>query len=143
MNPNEIESSYYTRWKNFEVMYHVASLLTSEQQRRLIGNDKVIIYFQEEPFPARFRGQVNSLGITVQPHSTPGKYVLGGFMINSLRLNGCYLTNQPVPASHLKDILLATAINGIQSCINSPPLLSFVLQVRERHLVEMIDFYLN
>eukprot|EP00697_Spironema_sp_BW2_P009112 gnl/Spiro4/23896_TR11829_c0_g3_i1.p1 gnl/Spiro4/23896_TR11829_c0_g3~~gnl/Spiro4/23896_TR11829_c0_g3_i1.p1 ORF type:complete len:222 (-),score=33.19 gnl/Spiro4/23896_TR11829_c0_g3_i1:178-798(-) len=143
MNSEEVDNAYYTKWRNFEIMFHVATFLTTEQQRRLVGNDKVLIYFQEEPFPAKFRGQVNSLGLTVQPHTTPGYFMLGGYMINSLNLVGSNIPNVPVSSAHLKDILLSTAINGITSCINSPPLSSFVLQVRERHLQETVDYYLN
>ena len=43
-------------------MFHVAPMLNKEQQRRLIGNDKAIIYFQEKtPFCPQFRGNVNCI----------------------------------------------------------------------------------
>lgn len=41
-------------------MFHVVPFLSEDQTRRLVGNDKVIIYFQEEtPFIPSFRGDVN------------------------------------------------------------------------------------
>lgn len=44
-----------------KIMFHVAPNLTPEDQRRHIGNDKVIIYFQEKTkfVPSSFRGNVN------------------------------------------------------------------------------------
>ena len=134
------QSTYFTKWRDFEVIFHICPFLTPEQQRRLVGNDKVLIYFQQTPFPARFRGSVNSLAITVQP--TPrGTYNLGGFMVNSINMQGCYIPKEEVPRKLLKDILLFTCINGITACINSPPLSTFATQVRERHLAEVVDFY--
>lgn len=49
-------------------MFHVATLLNAEQQRRLIGNDIAVIYFQEETsFQPKFLGNVNCIGVVVQP----------------------------------------------------------------------------
>lgn len=60
--------SFYTSWRGFEIMFHVASLMTQEEQRRLIGNDIAVVYFQEETsFQPNFLGNVNSVGIVVQP----------------------------------------------------------------------------
>lgn len=56
-------------------------------------------------------------------------YSLGGFMINSLKFEGSYIPKVEVPRNRLKDVLLGTCINGVTSCVNSPPMSSFANQV--------------
>jgi len=41
------QDSYYTVWKGIEMMFHIAPLMTSEQHRRMIGNDICFILFNE------------------------------------------------------------------------------------------------
>ena len=46
-----------------EIVFHVAPLLTPDEKRQFLGNDKFVIYVLEEgekPFVPRFRGDVNS-----------------------------------------------------------------------------------
>ena len=41
------KKSYYVKWREWEIMYHLAPFLNSEEQRRLIGNDTAVIYFHD------------------------------------------------------------------------------------------------
>jgi hypothetical protein len=62
--------AYYTSFRGFEVLFHIAPLLTEDERRQHIGNDKVLIYCLEEgatPLVPGFRGDVNSVGIVCQP----------------------------------------------------------------------------
>jgi hypothetical protein len=54
-----------------QVIYHVAVLMDSEQQRRLIGNDITYLFFHDsqEPFPTSLVngfGQVPQMFLVVQ-----------------------------------------------------------------------------
>jgi hypothetical protein len=53
-------------------VFHVAPLMSEAQRRQFIGNDKVLIYFLDGWRPGaqldpKFRGQVNSTAICVNP----------------------------------------------------------------------------
>lgn len=51
----------------------MAPLLNAEEQRRLLGNDLVLIYFHDSLkssfTPYEFRGNVNSVALVVRPVS--------------------------------------------------------------------------
>jgi hypothetical protein len=60
--------SLYTRFENYEIMFHVSTMLEhsleNEQQvgiKRYVGNDIVVIMFKEgtEPIVPTFRSQYN------------------------------------------------------------------------------------
>lgn len=60
--------SYYTVWKGLEIILHVSTLMSAEQQRRLIGNDIGLIFYQDEAeFRVNMRGNVNSVALVVSP----------------------------------------------------------------------------
>lgn len=68
--------SLYTQFKEFEIMYHVATRMNPEQQRRLIGNDIAIILFVEEgqfdPRGLSSFGSVSQVFACVQPKTEAG-----------------------------------------------------------------------
>jgi len=139
------KDTYYAHWKHYQFCFHVCTMLTSEEQRKHVGNDKVLIYFHEEPFEPRFRGKVNSVAITVQPLN-PGnnhtKYKLGGFQRGSLRWIP-QLPEDPVNLDQFKEILFPNIINCEWSVMNSPPRDKMTKKVREGKLQSLIDFYID
>eukprot|EP01124_Arcella_intermedia_P012966 TRINITY_DN19378_c0_g1_i3.p1 TRINITY_DN19378_c0_g1~~TRINITY_DN19378_c0_g1_i3.p1 ORF type:complete len:477 (+),score=91.12 TRINITY_DN19378_c0_g1_i3:175-1431(+) len=48
MRNHEDKETYFTQWKEKDIIFHVAPMLNSEAIRRLIGNDIVIIVFTED-----------------------------------------------------------------------------------------------
>eukprot|EP01124_Arcella_intermedia_P013786 TRINITY_DN20177_c0_g1_i1.p1 TRINITY_DN20177_c0_g1~~TRINITY_DN20177_c0_g1_i1.p1 ORF type:complete len:868 (+),score=172.66 TRINITY_DN20177_c0_g1_i1:113-2716(+) len=73
MRPGENSSTtpYYRKWRDIEIIYHVAPLLNSEGHRRLIGNDISIIFFIDEgpfdPFEVGLLGTVPQVFAVVRP----------------------------------------------------------------------------
>lgn len=63
---------YYSSWRGLEVVFHCAPLLTDEQRRQFIGNDKVLLHVLED-WPSqqlvvpKFRGNVNTVSIVARP----------------------------------------------------------------------------
>jgi len=39
--------TYYRKWNEFDIIFHVSTLMDEEQHRRLIGNDVATIFFKE------------------------------------------------------------------------------------------------
>jgi len=122
---SDIGFSYYTSWKGFEIMFHAVPFLNDEQRRRLVGNDKAIIYFQEETmFVPNFRGDVNTVGIVVQPNYSTSQtaYRVGCFSRSNVRnfspLIPSGLISNP---RKLKNLILTIALNGIDATNKSPP----------------------
>jgi hypothetical protein len=70
-------NSYYTNFKGYEIMFHVAPMLPyfpqdtqQVERKRHIGNDIVVIIFSETPkpfSPLNFRSQFNHVFIVVSP----------------------------------------------------------------------------
>jgi hypothetical protein len=59
---------YYTSWRGFEIVFHVAADMSAEEQRQYVGNDKCIIILAEgaDAPVAHFRGNVNSVAIVLR-----------------------------------------------------------------------------
>ena len=64
-------TSVYVKWKEIEIMYHVCPYMNAEQQRRLVGNDTILIYYhesQDKPFNASApRSSMTQIFAVVQP----------------------------------------------------------------------------
>jgi hypothetical protein len=124
------KQSYYVSWLNLEIMYHVAPLLNPEEQRRLLGNDLVLIYFHESdhPFDAyEFRGHVTSIAIVVKPLPND-KYVVGCFARRRVKEFGPSVGVE-VAASDLKNYLLTKAVNAIVAAQKSPPFAQMIAKL--------------
>ncbi len=69
--------SYYTTWQGLEIMFHVSTMMSAEQQRRLIGNDIGMIFFQpsDAEFRVAMRGNVMDLAVAVVIGGAFGKIV--------------------------------------------------------------------
>lgn len=134
-------TSYYVSWLNLEIMYHVAPLMTADEQRRLIGNDLVIIYWteQDEPFkPLEFRGSVNSIGIVVKPVSD-NEYRVGCFARRQVRDFGPSITGANVPSSELRNFVLTKAINGVVAAQKSPPFAKMIASLYSADIEKILE----
>ena len=65
---------YYASHKSIEIVFHACPLLSQEQRRQFIGNDKVLIYFLDAWRPGsllepKFRGNVNTVCVTARLES--------------------------------------------------------------------------
>jgi hypothetical protein len=85
---------YTTFWGGWEIVFHVAPLMSADERRQYIGNDKVVLYCTEEgekPFVPRFRGEVNSVGIVCQHRALGWKLAM--FQKNRVQVGeGCLLS---------------------------------------------------
>jgi len=99
-------------------------MLSEDQRRRLVANDKALIYFQEKtPFICSFRGNVNSIGIVARPYTigTITHYRFGCMVRNRVKFEPV-IPNEPIgDRKIIKDIIITTAINGIEATDKAPP----------------------
>jgi hypothetical protein len=84
------QNSFYTVWEGIEIMLHIAPWMSSEQHRRLIGNDICFIIFYEDnnlssfdPIVMDSLGTVPQVFTVIQPYK--GRYRLGFFNRTNLR----------------------------------------------------------
>lgn len=68
VSATQAQEIYYTSWRGFEVVFHVAHELGGEARRQHLGNDKCLIHYCEAgggPVRPEFRGHVNSVALVV------------------------------------------------------------------------------
>ena len=97
----------YTKWQNYEIMFHVATLLPFKpgdpqqlEKKRQIGNDLVIVVFQQsaEPFDmASIASHQNHVVVFVQPLGEGG---VEGWKVSMVYKNGVppFTPELPSPA---------------------------------------------
>jgi len=116
--------TYYTQWKNIEIIYHVAPMLGAEEHRRLIGNDVAVIFFHEEgEFDASHLdklGTVPQIFIVVSP--AKDNYRIASFSNGNIKQYG-----PPIPVGALnpeetKELVLTKLYNGLMMTTYCPPL---------------------
>ena len=107
-------------------MFHISTMTSPEQQRRLIGNDIGLIYWQEKTaFIPNFRGNVNSVAMVIKPMKSAQDlvYKVGCFRRSSISsFQPPIPENQTFTKSNCKDFILTKMINGILAAHKSPPL---------------------
>jgi len=131
--------SVYRRWKGFEIMFHVSTLLLyspgQEQQlhrKRRIGNDIGVIIFQEgEAYTPPIRSQFLSAYTVVSPYK--GKeieletyYRVEVTAQEAVPPYGPDIQSPGIfPKNHdFRDLLLTKVVNGNLSSLNHPALSS-------------------
>jgi hypothetical protein len=120
----------------------VAPLLSPEEQRRLVGNDLVLIYFQEgdELFdPYEFRGNVNSIGIVVK-QLQPELYTVGCFARKKVKEFGPK-GGVEIAAENLRNFLLTKAVNGILAAQKSPPFAQMISKLYTADIEKILEKY--
>eukprot|EP01125_Pyxidicula_operculata_P001024 TRINITY_DN108_c8_g2_i1.p1 TRINITY_DN108_c8_g2~~TRINITY_DN108_c8_g2_i1.p1 ORF type:complete len:1167 (+),score=338.57 TRINITY_DN108_c8_g2_i1:63-3563(+) len=123
----EIEQdSYYTKWGEIEVMFHICLWFTPEQHRRLIGNDIVFVIFHDstvpfDPAPLDALGTVPQVFGVVQKHED--NYRMAFFTRPNIKP-----FTPTVPANHafakdsIRDFLFEKAYNGYCQALSCPPM---------------------
>jgi len=119
--------SYQTEWKNTTIVWHVASEMSDEAHRRLIGNSPVILFFMESTqssFPMEHistLGYVHQFYCIVQLHS-PGKYRLGFFRRRTLdQFDPLIPANYLFDPISMRDFLLFKIFNAYMTLQVCPP----------------------
>eukprot|EP01114_Cavostelium_apophysatum_P015326 TRINITY_DN4148_c0_g1_i1.p1 TRINITY_DN4148_c0_g1~~TRINITY_DN4148_c0_g1_i1.p1 ORF type:complete len:548 (+),score=139.82 TRINITY_DN4148_c0_g1_i1:161-1804(+) len=152
LNTGQEAETIYTKWKGFEVMYHVSTMTNSEQHRRLIGNDIGAIIFQEEtpldPTHLNLLGTVPQVFAVVQPQKVTEK----GKTQTLYRLAFVTGVNvKPYPPelprkylftkANLKDFLLTKLANGYIKALSCPPMNRLFYIPRAASLVDLAKKY--
>jgi hypothetical protein len=151
------QDTYYTTWKEIQIMFHVTPWLTTEQHRRLIGNDICLILFhtsdvvyessdREIPFDPQV---IETLGIVPQVFTVvePVKsgYLLGFFHRANLKP---YLPKPP-PRGHLftaenvMDYLFTKLYNGYVMSTKCPPVNRLFAVPRKAAIESLGEIYLK
>lgn len=132
--------AYHTTWQGLEIILHVSTMMSPEQQRRLIGNDIGMIFFQppEAEFRVAMRGNVNSVALVVAPHQD--KYRVGGFRRGNIRHFDPPLPEEPIfTADTLRDFVFTKLVNGELQTHKSPPLSQLHARVFQRALADFVQ----
>lgn len=140
--------SYYTKWRDLEIMFHCCPLLNAEEQRRLVGNDVCLIYVFDAPPGKDFnascpRSALTQLFHIVQPVGDK-QFRLACMHRVALSQFPPLLPPEPVfdcstevGRSLLKDFVLAKTMNGYRIASQCPPLNKLFQRPRDVRLREL------
>jgi len=109
--------SVYTVWEGLEIMFHVSTMLTDECRQRIIGNDIVVIIFQESGKwdPNLIRSQVLHGQIIIQPVHFPGgqiKYNIATAVKNGVPVSRPSLTGKLYDLNDdMREFILQKCVN--------------------------------
>ena len=113
---------FYSSFRGFEICMHVSSLLSTDERRQYIGNDKVILYICDEgvvkPIVPRFRGEVNSVAVVVQKRETGWK--MACFLRDRVEFSPSF-PGGIMQAEEVRDHIFTTAIDAQAAVMRSPP----------------------
>jgi hypothetical protein len=115
------KSVYYTSFRGFEIVFHVASMLTKDERRQYIGNDKVLLYVCEngiKPIVPRFRGEVNSAAVVIQKRSNGWK--MGCFTRERVTWRPQY-PGTVMELDQVREYVLSSVIDANAAVMKSPP----------------------
>jgi len=152
------EQSVYTRWNNYQIMYHVSTMLpfdsTNPQQlprKRHIGNDIVTIVFQEPGSsafsPESFRSQFQHIFIVVRvvnPCSDDTCYRVAVTRAQSIPRFG-----PPIPpekfmfrkSAAFREFLLTKVVNAENVAYENGKFKSLAMTTRQQYLEDAIRTY--
>uniref|UniRef100_A0A3Q3XG23 Rap-GAP domain-containing protein n=1 Tax=Mola mola TaxID=94237 RepID=A0A3Q3XG23_MOLML len=150
--------SLYTRYQDYEIMFHVSTMLpytaNNTQQllrKRHIGNDIVTIVFQEPgalPFtPKSIRSHFQHVFIIVQVHEpcTDKTYYVAVTRSKDIPLFGpLFPKGARFPRSlALRDFLLAKAVNAENAAEKSEKFRSMATRTRQEYLKDLAENYVT
>lgn len=144
--------SLYTRYQDYEIMFHVSTMLpftaSNSQQllrKRHIGNDIVTIVFQEPgalPFtPQTIRSHFQHVFIVVRVHSPCTAHTI--YSVAVTRTADTPPFGPPLPPTffrqspELRDFLLSKAINGENAAERGGKFLAMATRTREEYLRDL------
>ncbi|XP_043107963.1 signal-induced proliferation-associated 1-like protein 2 [Puntigrus tetrazona] len=147
--------SLYTAYKDFELMFHVSTMLpytpNNRQQllrKRHIGNDIVTIIFQEPgafPFtPQNIRSHFQHVFIIVKVHNPCTEHVC--YSVAVARSKDMPAFGPPIPkgvmfpkSAVFRDFLLAKVINGENAAHKSEKFRAMATRTRQEYLKDLVD----
>lgn len=146
------DRSLYAEWSNFEIMFHVSTMLPhlpdEEQQlerKRHIGNDVIVLVFQDEDSaplqPEMIRSYFNHVFIVVRPVTIDGKKY---YRTATAWKDGVTPFGPSVSPNHLfstgdefRTYLLTKMINGERAAYTAPGFAKAMTRTREQMLLEL------
>ncbi|KAM8921602.1 signal-induced proliferation-associated 1-like protein 1 isoform 2-T2 [Pelodytes ibericus] len=147
--------SLYTTYKDYEIMFHVSTMLpyttNNKQQllrKRHIGNDIVTIVFQEpgaEPFsPKNIRSQFQHVFVIVRAHNPCTDSVC--YSVAVTRSRDVPAFGPPIPKSFtfpkstvFRDFLLAKVINAENAAHKSEKFLAMATRTHQEYLKDLAE----
>uniref|UniRef100_A0A8C4X342 Signal-induced proliferation-associated 1 n=1 Tax=Erpetoichthys calabaricus TaxID=27687 RepID=A0A8C4X342_ERPCA len=150
--------SLYTRYQDYEIMFHVSTMLpytaNNTQQllrKRHIGNDIVTIVFQEPgalPFtPKAIRSHFQHVFIIVRAHYYSGQtcYSVAVTRSKDIPLFGPLFPKGALfpKSSAFRDFLLAKAINAENAAEKSEKFHAMATRTRQEYLKDLADNYVT
>ncbi len=129
-NPNR--SAYYASFRGYEILFHVAPLLSDTEQRQYIGNDKVLIFClarDADFFVPGFRGDVNSVGIACRP-AVCG-WDVNVFCRSRIECFEPVFVGRNLNGEHFRQIVLSLTISGYQAVMLSAPYVGMLSKVMD------------
>ncbi|XP_007891444.2 signal-induced proliferation-associated 1-like protein 1 [Callorhinchus milii] len=147
--------SLYTTYKDYEIMFHVSTLLpytpNNKQQllrKRHIGNDIVTIVFQEpgsQPFtPKNIRSHFQHVFVVVRAHSPCTENVC--YSVAVARSKDVPAFGPPIPkgvtfpkSTVFRDFLLAKVINGENAAHKSEKFRAMATRTRQEYLKDLAE----
>ncbi|KII63202.1 Signal-induced proliferation-associated 1-like protein 2 [Thelohanellus kitauei] len=143
--------TYYTKFVDREIMFHVSTLIPSDAKnsqqitrKRYLGNDMVTIVFQDEgalPFsPKSFVSQFQHVFIVVQAvkRKEQVRYRVGVIRQKDVPPFGPYVTQELYyHDDYFRQFLLTKIINAEYACMKSPKFLRLSIRTRYQTLLSL------
>lgn len=152
--------SYYTKWQGYEVMFHVGPMLPftvkGEQQierKRFIGNDIVVIIFQESDQPIKlntFSSKQNHVFAIVRPHfEKSSASEATGYHVSIVNKMGvpAYTPDLPEPTfiernAMSRDFFFHKLVNGERASYRAPSFAPKISRTRSVLLYDVAERFL-
>eukprot|EP01127_Copromyxa_protea_P020289 TRINITY_DN6767_c0_g1_i1.p1 TRINITY_DN6767_c0_g1~~TRINITY_DN6767_c0_g1_i1.p1 ORF type:complete len:644 (-),score=139.09 TRINITY_DN6767_c0_g1_i1:62-1993(-) len=138
-------NTYFTETGDVQVMYHIAPWLTTEQYRRLIGNDVLIIVFYENknnvPFKEEFcehLGKMPQIFAVVSPKGED-EYTILFFQKTNIASFAPFSPplEMKLCGAEMRELLLARFYNGYHEAFKVAPLKNLYTRPREQTMIDI------
>jgi len=148
------KESVYIKWRNYQIMYHVSTLIPFKnynpqqiERKRHIGNDVIVIIFKEgnNPYnPFCIKSTFNHIIIVVQP-IIEKKITQYRISVGSKPVVPTFSPPIPDPPyitkENLRDYILCKAINGERAAYKSKTFAKLILNTRLKLLEDIYTKY--
>lgn len=147
--PDSDMHTYYTVWKGFEIMFHVAPWLNKEQNRRLIGNDICVLIWHEVDEGSFSTEILSQMGSVPQVFAvvTPYQQVvrMGFFHRKSISPFPPLSppTNYVFDVNTCREYMLTKFVNGLDMAFKCPPLVRLRQLPRIAALADLKEKYIS
>lgn len=150
---NDGDFSYFTMFGDYEIMFHVATLIKyipgdpqQVQRKKHLGNDVVILIFKDSddstPFkPSTFVSQFNHVFVIVQPiaGSSPTRYRVALAAKDGVIMHPPYIPNPPIfnKDDYFRSWLLTKLVNAERAAMRAQVFAQKFQRVRTEILKDM------